>query len=277
MSFVRLVHIICGTIVSSIIIYVNEEFSQRRLPLSPPPANSLSLSLSVSQVANGQLNCLFSAIRTFKYFKSRGQLCNFLDCATKPNDKFNAPLDLGPAEQRCGNPSLLLPCPCHMLKTNKNTLRRRWSAALPACVCLILKRSGKRRGSSSCRWKWSWSWKFSCSCLGVLGSRWGLHVDPISSAELAFLKLLKNIKAEKLLLREGDRTEARTHYSLIKIISFNSLRIRDEQRVKKRNYIFLFFSIFTSCYKELLTKILDHFVRCLCINNAERRRPEKRE
>lgn len=51
-----------------------------------------------SQVANGQLNCLFSAIRTFKYFKSRvGQLCNFLDCATKPNDKFNAPLVLGPA------------------------------------------------------------------------------------------------------------------------------------------------------------------------------------
>lgn len=77
-----MVHIICGTIVSSIIIYVNEEFSQRCLR---------------SQVANGQLNCLFSAIRTFKYFKSRvGQLCNFLDCATKPNDKFNAPLVLGP-------------------------------------------------------------------------------------------------------------------------------------------------------------------------------------
>lgn len=108
---------------------------QRRIfsasPALAPFPLSLSLYLFVSQVANGQLNCLFSAIRTFKYFKSRGQLCNFLDCATKPNDKFNAPLVLGPAEQSCGK-ALPHPCPCHMLKTNKKHIE----TPLECVVCV---------------------------------------------------------------------------------------------------------------------------------------------
>lgn len=67
----------------------------------------------------------FRQLERLNILKVDGQLCNFLHCATKPNDKFNAPLVLEGSVVAQQQPQP------HVEETNKNTLRRRWSA-LPA-------------------------------------------------------------------------------------------------------------------------------------------------
>lgn len=118
-----MVHIICGTIVSSIIIYVNEEFSQRCLR---------------SQVANGQLNCLFRQLERLNILKVDGQLCNFLHCATKPNDKFNAPLVLRGEKGRGSACTAAAPATCRGNK--QKHIETPLECVVPAP--LTLKRSG---------------------------------------------------------------------------------------------------------------------------------------
>lgn len=82
-------------------------------------------------------------------------------------------------------------------------------------------------------------------------------------------KVIKKIKAEKLLLlfhycplKGVGRSEWKAEHIIHSLKSSATT-----EREKKAKLYFLILFIFTSCYKELLTKILD----CMCINNAKPR------
>lgn len=119
------IHIICGTIVSSIIIYVNEEFSQRRLQLSLP---SLSLSIYLSlKWPTGSWIVFFRQLERLNILKVEGSYVIF---STAPQNLMTnlMPHSFWDLLSRVVAKPYPIPAPATCWKQTKNTLRRRWSA-----------------------------------------------------------------------------------------------------------------------------------------------------